>query len=394
MLIYSVFLLLIMVTVFAELYLGVRRLELFEKVEFQLVNQNPLVSVIVPACNEEGSIEKALRSLCGQDYPELEVIVVNDRSTDNTTKIIKRVASDFPFVKLISIQNLEPGWLGKTHALQKGSEAASGDYLLFTDADTRLHYRTISRAVAIMQGRNLDHLSLIFKNISKGLLLNTLITDTGAGLLLVIKPWLAKRPKSRFFSGVGAFNMVKTTAYKSVGGHNAMKMQVIDDLFLGKLIKQGGFSQECMITEYSVEVPWYESVSDMINGLMKNVYALFHYRVSMAAIAVLAILAGVIGPMAGILLLEGTPRFIMVAVVLLRLAGIGTGMVATGLSPASVPFLLVTPFISLYIILKAVYLTHKNNGIVWRESYYPLKELRKQEWVLSGVLALPGLQKK
>ena len=105
------------------------------------------MSIIVPACNEEEKIEAGLRSLAAQNYQRIEIIVINDRSTDRTGQVIDRVRLEFPQIRRIDLESLPPGWLGKPHALQRGAEAATGEYLVFTDADVVLESTTISRAL-------------------------------------------------------------------------------------------------------------------------------------------------------------------------------------------------------------------------------------------------------
>jgi len=377
----------VMLAILFELISGVSRLETFEDITVIGGNRQPLVSIIVPACNEERSLEKGLRSLCSQDYGHLEIIVVNDRSTDKTAEIMHKVSLEYPIISVVEIEVLPPGWLGKPHALQKGAERAKGEYLLFTDADVCLEKQTISRAVTIMTARTLDHLALIFRNSTKGLLLNTLIADAGAGILLMFKPWKARDRSSRFFTGVGAFNMVRTSSYRKIGAHEKLKRQVIDDLFLGKLLKRHGFHQECMLSNRSVTVPWYGSVSEMISGLMKNVFALFHYRLDFAFWALVMISAGIIWPMAGIFFLDGPARLLSLIAVAIRVFGFGICMVSIGLPPLSMFLLLATPFISIYIIIKAVWTTSRAGGITWRDHFYPLDELKQEEWLLSGLLS-------
>lgn len=346
------------------------------------------VSVIVPACNEEDKIEAGLRSLANQDYQQLEIIVVNDRSTDKTGKAIDCVKDEFPHILRIDIEELPEGWLGKPHALQRGADAASGDYLLFTDADVVLEQSTISRAMAAVQERRLDHIALVFKNSTRGGLLNAIVADIGAGLMWMLKPWRARITDSRYFVGVGAFNMVSARVYQEIGRHEQVRMQVIDDLFLGKLIKRGGYRQECMDGRGFVDVPWYCSVSELIEGLMKNVYAFFNYTLGYMAAGLLAISVIVVLPYWGVVFTDGLVLLCFFGTILVRVVGIGVGLIASGVEKRAVLWLVVTPFFMLYIILRATTLALVRGGISWRGSFYPMRALRKQEWVLSGIFKM------
>ena len=346
------------------------------------------VSVIVPACNEEEKIEAGLRSLAAQKHEQLEIIVVNDRSTDKTGEVIDRVRDEFPQIRRIDIEELPPGWLGKPHALHRGAEVATGDYLLFTDADVVLETTTISRAVTAMKQKNLDHLALVFKNSTSGGLLNAIVADIGAGLLWLIKPWRALVRESRFFVGVGAFNMVRADVYRTIGQHEQIRMQVIDDLFLGKLIKRGGYRQECMDGRGFVEVPWYQSVSELISGLMKNVFAFFNYNLWFMLFGLLALGLVVVLPYWGALFYEGAVRWFFIGAIAVRVLGIGVGLISSGVEKRALCWLLVTPFIVLYIIMRATMSALVQGGISWRGSFYPLDQLRKQEWVLSGLFKI------
>ena len=200
---FAVIICLVMLAVFVQIGSGYGQLDSLDAIEPGDKKDQPLVSIVIPACNEALSIEQSLRSLCHLDYSNIEIIVVDDRSIDRTSEVVESVRHDFPAIRLIRISELPEGWLGKPHALQQGAREAEGDYLLFIDADVSLEKTTISRALSAMEERTLDHLSLIFKNSSPGLLLNALIADIGAGLFFLIKPWKAKIAGSRYFMGVG-----------------------------------------------------------------------------------------------------------------------------------------------------------------------------------------------
>ncbi len=381
----SVIVCLAMLAVFIQIAWGYEQLESLDRIDPRVSRDQPLVSIIVPACNEAESIEKSLRSLCHLDYAHVEIIVVDDRSVDRTAEIVESMRRDFPAIRLIRISELPGGWLGKPHALQQGAGRAEGQYLLFIDADVCLEKTTISRAVEAMERRRLDHLTLLFKNSSPGLLLNALIAEIGAGLFYLVKPWKVKKADSNHFIGVGAFNLVRTSVYRSIGEHRKIRLQIVDDIYLGKLVKQGGFRQECMLAESLVSLPWYRSVAEMISGLMKNVYAFFSYRPGYVFLGAAIIAVLTVVPMAGAVFARGTEQLFFIAAVLIRVAGIGGGMLRISLPPVSIIFLLITPFISLFIIIKAYFEVQHSGGVVWRGSFYPLETLREADWVLSGL---------
>ncbi|MDD3814360.1 MAG: glycosyltransferase family 2 protein [Desulfocapsaceae bacterium] len=338
----------------------------------------PLVSIIVPACNEAETIAPALATLLAQDYANLEIVVVNDRSTDGTGEILREMQLRYPELIVLDIDELPEGWLGKHHALHCGAALAQGDILLFTDADIHMQATTVGRAVNRLGQAGLDHLCLIFKNKATGWLLNSLILDAGSGLFLLFKPWLAGNPRSKRFMGVGAFNMVRRRAYEQVGGHAAIKAHPIDDLMLGKIIKEAGLRQECLSGYDFVTVNWYHSTGAMIDGLMKNIFALANFNTALALGGVLGLGLLTILPQWGLLFAQGPARLFFGLTVALRLAFFSQAARHSGLSPWLAPAALLTPYLTVYIILRATFLTLKNNGIFWRGSHYSLDELRRK----------------
>ncbi len=347
----------------------------------------PKVSIIVPACNEEDTIETAMLSLVKQDYGSFEIVVINDRSTDRTGQILENLASQYPRIRLHEVTELPAGWLGKNHALHYGAQTASGDYLLFTDADVLFEKTTVARAMTIMVTERLDHLSLIFKNIAAGWLLNAMIQDAGAALFFLFKPWEAGNPHSRYFMGVGAFNLVKKDVYSRIGGHESIRMHPIDDIMLGKVIKQHRFRQDCLTGYDFVTVRWYETAGMMINGLMKNVFALYNFRVSWVLAGIVLIFVMTIFPVWGILLADGYTRLLFLATVMVRGVAFACGSVMLGNGIRSFPWSLVTPYINIFIMIKATVTTLRNKGIDWRGTYYPLERLRDNMPVLQPFAA-------
>lgn len=370
-----------------EVALGLRRLRNLNDIRPFSGPSRPRVSIIVPACNEEETIETAMLSLVQQDYGPFEIVVINDRSTDRTGAILEKLAAQYPRIRLLEVTELPPGWLGKNHALHYGARAAGGDYLLFTDADVLLEKTTVARAMTIMVAERLDHLSLIFKNIASGSLLNAMIQDAGAALFFLFKPWAARNPRSRYFMGVGAFNLVKKDVYRRIGGHESIRMHPIDDIMLGKVIKQHGFRQDCLAGYDFVTVRWYETAGMMIDGLMKNVFALYNFRVTWVLAGIVIIFVMTIFPVWGVFLADGYARLLFLATVMVRGIAFVRGSVMLGNGIRSFPWSLVTPYINIFIMIKATVTTLKNKGIDWRGTYYPLAQLRNNMPILQPFAA-------
>ncbi len=232
--------------------------------------QAPLLSIVVPARNEERAIEAAVRSLLAQDYPSFEVIVVEDRSTDRTADILRGLATD---LRLRVVSGVEPpeGWLGKPHALFQGSRAARGELLLFVDADVRYRSDTVSRAVGDLTAQRADSL-VLFPRFEVGsfweeVLMPNLICSVFFGPAFLINfrwpRWLA--------AGGGAGNLVRRSAYEAVGGHETLRASVVDDVRLGYTLKQAGFRLRVTLANEHVEVRMYSGFREVWDGFTKNV---------------------------------------------------------------------------------------------------------------------------
>src|SRR3984885_14667241 len=181
---------------------------------------NPLVSIIVPARNEEESIEQALRTLLALDYDNYEVIAVNDRSTDRTGEIMEKIAARAGTQGLLGViqhQELPAGWLGKAHAMWTATNAATGDWLLFTDADVLFKPDSVRRALAYAEAEKADHVVLFPRMIMKqpGEYMMTAFFHTM--FVFGHRPWKVADPKSQDHMGVGAFNLIRQSAYQAVG---------------------------------------------------------------------------------------------------------------------------------------------------------------------------------
>lgn len=345
-------------------------------------SKGPLVSVIIPACNEGEQIEAAISALLMQNYKNLEIIAVNDRSSDDTGMILDRLKADNGCLSVIHISDLPPGWLGKTHAMHVGAAEANGTYLLFTDGDVTMAPTTISRSVHRMQTKQLDHLTILFKNSSTNWLLNSLILDAGLGLVQLLRVWRAKDTSSHHFVGVGAFNMVCQKMYADIGGHESFKTHPIDDIMLGKVIKRSGGAQECLLGHGMVTLPWYASVADMVNGLMKNCLGVINFRFVLLVPLILTMIALNVLPLWAFFLFDGAIRVVFGMVLIAKLLPALLGARLLGLSSWCSLGTLISPYILVYTMLRAAWRIWRDGGIYWRLTFYPLSYLKNNESIL------------
>lgn len=365
-----------------DLFFGIRSMTRLRDVSPLTEERQPRISIIVPACNEEKNIERAILTQLQQKYVNLEVIAINDRSTDSTGVILETLQSEHANLKVHHIEDLPEGWMGKANAMQQGAERANGEYLLFTDADILMEESTLARAAHYMRMKKLDHMALVFKNISPGWLLNSLILESGAGLIQLFRPWLAKKATARNFIGVGAFNMVRRKTYFELDGHERIRMHPIDDIMLGKVFKRNGYRQECLLGIDLVSVPWYESVKEMIDGLMKNVLAIINFRFVLLIPLLFGMVFLNILPLWGVLFSEGYAQFIWTVVILTRIGAFYYGTRLLDITPWCSLGTLITPYISLYIVLRAAWLNYSEKGIYWRGTHYSIDTLRSNEPIL------------
>ena len=336
----------------------------------------PRVSIVIAACNEEGGIEQALTSVLHQDYPDYEVIVVNDRSTDRTGEILHRVSRTNPRLQLNAIQQLPPAWLGKNNALHQGAARASGEFLIFTDADIVMHPSVLSRALRYTLDHGLDHLAISPRVVMKGFFLNAFLGTFALIFNMYVQPWKAKNPKSAKHVGIGAFNMVRTATYRAIGGHQRIAMRPDDDMKLGKLIKDEGYKQDFVIGDALLSVEWYESFGKMVQGLMKNMFASVEYSAVLAiAGSAVQILLGV-WPFVAIVLTRGWLQGLnaLIVATILLLFSINAGSVGIRRIYALAYPLAILAFC--YILLRSMIVTLWTGGINWRGTHYPLSQLR------------------
>jgi glycosyltransferase involved in cell wall biosynthesis len=341
---------------------------------------NPKVSIIVPARNEERDIEASLLTLLDLDYDNYEVIAVNDRSADRTGEIMENVASSPKGkARLHVIHHLElpAGWLGKTHAMWSATNTATGDWLLFTDADVLFKSDSLRRAVAYAEAERADHLVLFPQMIMKRAGEFMMIAFFQTMFVFGHRPWKVADPNSKDHMGVGAFNLIRRSAYQTVGTYEALRMEVLDDMKLGKVVKNAGLAQRNVFGGDLISLRWAYGAKGVVDNLTKNFFAVLSFQWWRTIISALGLAFLNLGPFLGVFLVHGWERLLYV-IALFSMFSIYVGMSWRSRVPAYY-FLLhpVSTGLFIYTLLVSMFHALWNDGIIWRGTRYPLAELRK-----------------
>ena len=364
----------------------------------------PQLTVIVPACNEEDGIEATLRGLLASRGLRLQIVAVNDRSTDATGARMEAVAAEWARLlagqacgqaaarhrlEVLHIPALPEGWLGKPHALAMGAERALAEWILCTDGDVVFAEDALARALGWAEQERADHLAVlpewVVSSRAERALQGAMFAMTG----WTTRTWKVADPKARDFLGVGAFNLMRRSSYEALGGFAALRMEVLEDLRMGWRVKQAGMRQRVAWGQGMVRVRWANGAWGVVRNLEKNIFALFRYRLPLALAACVGVALQVCVPVA--------------ALIVGGIAGAGAGMaagpgmwtLAAGVVTAAalvavyaeqrrriavpVGYVLLFPValaVFLFAMLRSIAMTLARGGVVWRGTLYPLAKLR------------------
>lgn len=360
-----------------------------------LKSGNPHVSIIVPARNEEDAIAQGLKTLLALDYDNYEVIAVNDRSTDRTGEIMDRISQSLrsvspkkgatstahpgsnPNFRVIHHHELPFGWLGKTHAMWIAANQATGDWLLFTDADVLFKPDSLRRALAYAEAETADHVVLFPHMILKTPGEHMMIAFFQSMFVFGHRPWKVADPRTGDHMGVGAFNLLRRPVYEAIGTYAALRMEVLDDMKLGKLVKNAGFRQRNVFGGDLISIRWARGAMGVVNNLTKNSFAILSYQWWRTLLSAFALAFLNLGPFLGLGLAHAWAR-LPYGIALGSMFVIYVGMSRRS-SVAPYYFFLhpVSSTLFVYTLLRSMFLTLWRDGVTWRGTKYPLEELRK-----------------
>lgn len=338
---------------------------------------SPRLSIVVPACNEASTIEVALRSKLASNYPDFEIVLVEDRSTDETGAIVDRIAREDSRLRVIHIEELPAGWLGKVHALHCGAAAATGELLLFSDADVLFSEDLLVRAATAMETEGLDFVTLVPDLTPVSPALDAVLTTLLRMLLMGGRVWLMHDPKSRAGVGAGAFNLVRRTAFDRSPGFEWLKMEVADDIAFGQMMKRAGARCAVFQARGDVKLPFYTSLGELIRGVEKNGYAVVSAFRPLGAMVILPLLWLLeLLPIVATFVWDGWPRVLAASALALMTSTqlVLARWLGRPLATAAFPW-----FGALVMgigLLRSIVLVHARAGIVWRGTFYSIEALR------------------
>jgi Glycosyl transferase family 2 len=341
----------------------------------------PSLTIVVPARNEQAEIETALRSLLQLNYPQYQIVAVNDRSTDQTGAIMDRLAAEPASagkLRVLHVRDLPSGWLGKVHAMWLGAQQSRSDWLLFTDADCVFDTDSARRAIHYATRTATDHLVLFPTAHMKTLGERMMISFPQVMSSFVMRPWKVRDPNARDHIGVGAFNLTRRFAYDAVGTYEKLRLEVVDDIKLGETIKKAGLRQDVVFGPELVSLRWAVGAAGVVANLEKNLFAFLQFRISLALAVCVITFFLCVCPFLGLFVAPGWARAgFAVAVAMIALA-----YTLTGRYMASSPLLFLTCPIAAVVFafaaLQSAFLALRDGAITWRGTRYPLSELKKK----------------
>jgi glycosyltransferase involved in cell wall biosynthesis len=338
---------------------------------------------VVPVRNEAATVAAAIASLLRLDYPDLEIVVVNDRSTDGTGTVLSDIANANPErLRLFTLQHVPDGWLGKPYALWFGAHQATGAWLLFTDADVVFEPSCLRRAIAYAEQHRLDHLTLGPAIRTRSFKLGAFVALFTYLLVVSLRLYRVNDPDSDVGMGLGVFNLLRRETYEAIGTYAAVARRPDDDVRLGQRVRRLGLHQQLLDGADLLEVEWYPSLREAILGLEKNFFAGYDYNLGAALASNALLVTTYVWPWLAVWRTRGYTRGLLLGAVAAQLAmflGVRRSFGSRS-TLADVGYALAMPasaVVVAYTALRAVFLTLVRGGIRWRDTFYSLDELRR-----------------
>ena len=340
----------------------------------------PHLTVIVPACNEEASIATTLCSLLSSTGISLQIIAVNDRSSDATGAILDEMAaqqirSSTHSLEVIHNAELPAGWLGKPHAMHLAAQRARAPWLLFTDADALFAPQALARSLECAIASAADHFVLVPTLDSRSSTESAMMAVVHACTQWATRFWRVSDPDTKDFLGLGGFNMIRTDACQAIGGVASLRMEVIEDMSLGWAVKRAGYRSTVAVGLGLVTIRWIDGLFGIIRNIEKNGFSLFRYRAWICVLACIALSIDIVLPVAGIVcggstIFAGLLFYLSIALIF------HSNRKMNAISCWAAPLFAPCAAVLAFAFVRSTILTLRRDGVIWRGVHYPLGELR------------------
>ena len=358
-------------------FLGYRRVRGLKSVEPLRDEALPSLTIIATAKDEAAHVEHAARSLLAQEYPRIGLVIVDDRSSDRTGAILDQLASEDPRLRVVHIDSLPQGWVGKCHALARGAEATDSEWILFVDADVSLAPEAARRAVSLAVRQGWDHVA-----VGPDMRLEGLGEEIFVAAFMVVfnttqRPWHAPDPRRKNAIGIGAFNLIRRDSYRKAGGHAAVRYELIDDMALGKILKRSGARQVFARHDGLISVHWHPGIRGLVRGVEKNAFPGLRYNLFLGVLAPWLQLVVAWAPVFGFFLPGPVPWICALAAwsgVLLCYREVARTVNIKLWHAVTMP---VGVTLFLYAFVRSMVVTLRRGGVVWRGTFYPLEDLKR-----------------
>ena len=336
----------------------------------------PKLSIIVPACDEADTIEISVRKLLQLSYPNYELIVVNDRSQDETGLILNQLSEEYPQLRVIHIKSLPTGWLGKLHALEMGTQVATGDLLLFADADVHFESAVMERVVAHFEEDQLDYITLLPTFVGNSSRLKGLIFVFASLFCARLRPRAINQNKQGVYAGVGVFQLLRRSFFDQTEGWYWLRLEIADDTGLAYLCHRHRARARIYIAAQELSIAWYNDVSDMIHGLEKNLFPVAG-QFSLLRVLALTLVILVLNLGYTVFFITGMRDFGFIVMTLSVVTVTSTPMEGIKWWERSLAVLMWP--VLLWALLRSTWKTLKQGGVFWRGTFYPSSELKAHQ---------------
>lgn len=350
------------------------------KLPQHILDKNPLISILIPARNEEENIKRCLISLTKQDYTNIEILVLDDNSTDNTSKIVKELLEKDKRIRLYHGRPLEKGWMGKPYACHQLSKYAKGDYLVFTDADT-LHFpNSISSTLACLLKYRLDALSVFARQIMVTIHERMMVPFGNYMILCFLPLYLIRKAKSALFcTAIGQFMLFKKEVYIDIGGHNTVKREVLEDIKLSKQVKKCGYKFMIFDGRSNLYCRMYRNFREVIKGYSKVLFAAFDYKLHIISITIIMVAAVFLFPflMLPPAIIFNWPMIIKELIILQIIIILITRIILSIRFECKAVDIILHPLAIVYLILIAInsiFSTITGVGVNWKGRIYDVRK--------------------